>query len=152
MYEVAAEDVAKGLFEADFGRWIEQVLAARGEGVGRVLSRREVADGEGPRPILQAAAWELVSWRDFDAPWQQESFERERAVDRLVDEVAALGELGAEADPDDWLRRAIDEIRRPISEATRLESVRGRDYRAREDAILRLLRRNHARWRCRVAG
>src|SRR5260370_19516 len=152
MFEVAPEDVANSLFEAAFDRWFEHVLAAPGEGVRRVLSRRELADREGPRPILQAAAWELVSWRDFDAPWQQESFERERAVDRLVDEVAALGELGAEADPHDWLRRAVDEIRPPISEATPLESGRGRDYRALEDALLRLLRGNGGRWRWRGAG
>jgi ATP-dependent helicase/nuclease subunit A len=152
MFEVAPEDVANSLFEAAFDRWFEQVLDGPGEGVRRVLSRRELADREGPRPILRAAAWELVSWRDFDAPWQQESFDRERAVDRLVDEVAALGELGAQADADDWLGRAIDEIRRPISEATRLESVRGRDYDALEDALLRLLRGNGGRWRWRGAG
>jgi len=149
MFEVAPDDIASGLFDRAFDRWFEQTLANPGEGVRRVLRRRDLADRNGPRPILQAAARELIEWRDFDAAWQAESCDRDRAIDRLITEIVELQRIAAEADPADWLRRSIEEICRPISEATRLESVRPRDYDALEDALQRLLRGNPNRWNWR---
>ena len=69
MFEVAADDVAGELFESAFDRWFEQALGAPGEGLRRLLRRREGFDREGPRPIIRAAAWELLQWRDFHTPW-----------------------------------------------------------------------------------
>ncbi len=151
-FEVAAEDTAEGLFESAFGRWFEETLAAPGEGMRRILRRRELADRDGPRPVLRAAAQELVEWRDFDARWGHETFERDRAIDELVAEVEALGGLAIKGDADDWLRKALEQISRPIKEATRLEAVRGRDHDALEDALIRLLRGPDGRWRWRGYG
>ena len=113
MFEVAAEDASGAIFNAAFDRWFEGALAAPGEGLRRILRRPDVTDREGPRPLLRAAAQELLEWRDFDAAWRHEPFERDREIDALVDEIAALGALGAEGDPDDWLRRALEETQPP---------------------------------------
>ena len=152
MFEVAPDDVADTLLDAAFDRWFEQTLASPGEGVRRVLRRRDLADRNGPRPILQAAARELIEWRDFDSPWQSSPFDRDRAIDALIAEAVELQTIAIEADDEDWLRRSIEEICRPLSEATRLESVRPRDYDALEDALQRLLRGNPRRWNWRGRG
>ena len=152
MFEVAAEDATAALFNAAFDRWFERALAAPGEGLRRILRRQDAADRDGPRPLLRAAAWELLEWRDFDAPWRHEPFARDREIDALVEEIEALGTVAIEGEPEDWLRRALEEIRRPIGEATRLEAVRDRDYDALEAALLRLLRGNDRHWRWRGAG
>ncbi len=152
MFEVAAEDATTAIFSAAFDRWFEDALANPGEGLRRILRRPEVTDREGPRPLLRAAAQELLEWRDFDAPWSHAPFERDREIDALVDEIGALGTLAAEGDPEDWLRKALELLRRPISEATRLEAVRDRDYDALEAALLRLVRGDDRHWRWRGAG
>src|SRR5450755_1333795 len=147
MFEVAAEDAAAALFNAAFDRWFEGALAAPGEGLRRILRRPEVTDREGPRPLLRAAAWELKEWCDFDTAWQHEPFERDREIDALVDEIEALSGIATEGEPEDWLRRALEELHRPIAEATRLEAVRDRDYDGLEAALLRLVRGNDKHWR-----
>ena len=126
MFEVAADDVAGELFESAFDRWFEQALGAPGEGLRRLLRRREGFDREGPRPIIRAAAWELLQWRDFHAPWSHRPFDRDPEIDALVEDIRALGALIARADPpvdqEDWLGKALGEIVHPIDEATRLET------------------------------
>ena len=152
MFEVAPDDVTGELFETAFERWFQDTLADPGPGVRRVLRRRNLADREGPRPILSAAAWELLAWRDFDRPWQYEPFDRDAAIDELIDELLALGNLASQhPDPDDWLRKGLEQVARPIREAIRLETVRARDYDALEDTLLRLLRgsQNHWGWKGR---
>ncbi|MGH7916760.1 MAG: UvrD-helicase domain-containing protein, partial [Candidatus Binataceae bacterium] len=151
-FEMAPEDVTGGLFAAAFDRWFERALSAPGEGVRRILRRRDAGQREGPRPLLRAAAAELIEWRDFATPWRHEAFDRDGAIDRLVDEVLALGELAAQGGPDDWLRKALEELARPLSQAMRLETVRGRDYDGLEDALLGLLRGYSGRWRWRGSG
>ncbi len=147
MFEVAPEDITGALFDAAFERWFQDALAAPGPGVCRVLRRRDLADREGPRPILRAAAWELLAWRDFDTAWQHETFDRDREIDELAEEMIALGDLAAQhPDPDDWLRKGLERIARPVHEAIRLESVRSRDYDALEDTFLRLLRGDQRYW------
>ncbi len=152
MFEVAPDDIAGELFDAAFARWFERALAAPGEGLRRLLRRREGFDREGPRPIIRSAAWDLMQWRDFAAPWRHQAFDRDPEIDALIAEIAALGALAERVDPDDWLARALGEIARPIGEATRLESVRGRDYDALEAALLGLLRGYDGRWRWRGRG
>ena len=152
MFEVAADDIAGELFESAFDRWFEQALAAPGEGLRRLLRRREGFDREGPRPIIRSAAWELLQWRDFQTPWAHQVFDRDPEIDALVDEIRAVGALIAQVDPEDWLGKALGEIARPIDEATRLETVRGRDYDALEAALLALLRGYDGRWRWKGWG
>ncbi|MGH8014379.1 MAG: UvrD-helicase domain-containing protein [Candidatus Binataceae bacterium] len=151
-FEVAPEDVTGTLFNTAFDRWFERTLAAPEEGVRRVLRRRDTGQREGPRPLLRAAAAELVEWRDFATPWRYEEFDRDVEIDRLVHEVLALGELASQGGSDDWLGKALEEIARPISEVIRLEAVRRRDYDGLEDALVGLLRGYSGRWRWRGTG
>jgi ATP-dependent helicase/nuclease subunit A len=150
MFEVAPDEIAAQMFEAAFDRWFEQVLANPSEGMRRLLRRREGAN-EGPRAIARRAAWDLIEWRDFDAPWAPVEFDRDRRIDELVGEIVALGKLAGDGQPDDYLARSLDEISRPLLEAVRLESVRGRDYDGLE-AVLLTLARAHRHWDWRGFG
>src|SRR5579885_375294 len=138
MFEVAAEDSSDAMFGAAFDQWFESALARPGEAVRRLLRRRDAADREGPRTILRNAARQLLEWRDFTTPWNPQPFDRDREIDALIAEVLSLGALAREAAPDDWLGKSLIEISRPVSEAVRLEPVRGRDYDALEAVLLRL--------------
>lgn len=142
MFEVASEDNADALFEVAFERWFQRSLANPGEGMRRLLRRRDVAVGNGLRPIARAAAEQLREWRDFHAPWMRWPFERDRDVDELVGEIEYLGRLAREGDPDDYLALALDNIARPVAAATRLEPLCGRDYDALEQVLIGLLRGN----------
>ena len=142
MFEVAAEDKAEEIFELAFERWFQRTLANPGEGMRRLLRRRDLAVGDGPRPIARAAAGQLREWRDFDAPWTRWPFERNREIDELVAEIEHLGRLARQGEPDDYLAQALDNIARPVAEATRLEPLRGRDYDALEQVLIGLLRGN----------
>ena len=153
IFTIASEDAQRPLFEAAFDRWFEAALAAPGPALRRVLRRRELADRQGPRPLLMAAARELLEWRDFATPWRHEAFDRDRAIDELIELIQTAGVIAEGADPDDWLRKSFETIVRPIQEAIRLEAVRGRDHDALEDTLIRLLfgYQRHWGWKGRGA-
>ncbi len=138
MFEVAPEDLAGEMFDAAFDRWFERVLDNPGEGMRRLLRRRDLSQRTGPRAIARRAALELLDWRDFDSPWQHSPFERDAEIDAIIAEVEALGKLSELGEPDDWLAKGLDAIARPVAEATRLEAVRGRDYDALESVLIGL--------------
>ena len=138
MFEVAPEDVAGEMFDAAFERWFERVLDNPGEGMRRLLRRRDLSERTGPRAIARRAALELLNWRDFDSPWQHSALKRDAEIDAIIAEVEALGKLSELGEPDDWLARGLDAIARPVAEATRLEAVRGRDYDALESVLIAL--------------
>jgi ATP-dependent helicase/nuclease subunit A len=138
MFEVAPEDVAGVMFDAAFERWFEKILDNPGEGMRRLLRRRDLSSRTGPRAIARRAALELMNWRDFDSPWQHSPMERDAAIDAIIAEVEALGKLADLGEDDDWLAKGLDAIARPVSEATRLEAVRGRDYDALESVLIAL--------------
>jgi len=138
MFEVAPEDVAGEMFDAAFDRWFERVLDNPGEGMRRLLRRRDLSERTGPRAIARRAALELLNWRDFDSPWQHSALKRDAEIDAIIAEVEALGKLSELGEPDDWLARGLDAIARPVAEATRLEAVRGRDYDALESVLIAL--------------
>ena len=140
-FEVAPEDVATSLFESAFERWFEGALKAPGPGMRRLLRRRDAIQGEGPRPIARAAANTLREWRDFDAPWERVAFDRDSEIDRIIDDIEKLARIAEDGHRDDWLRRSLEEISRPVTEATRLEtSQRDRDYDALEHVLSGLVR------------
>ncbi len=147
-FEVAPEDVATAAFESAFERWFEETLKDPGPGMRRLLRRRDAIQGEGPRPIARGAANALREWRDFDASWKRVAFDRDREIDGLVDDIEKLARIAEDGRPDDWLRRSLDEICRPVAEATRLEgSQRDRDYDALEHVLCALIRnQNKFNW------
>jgi len=138
MFEVAPEDVAGEMFDAAFERWFERVLDNPGEGMRRLLRRRDLSERTGPRAIARRAALELLNWRDFDSPWRHSPFQRDAEIDAIVAEIEALGKLSELGEPDDWLAKGLDAIARPVAEATRLEAVRGRGYDALESVLIGL--------------
>ncbi len=150
-FEIASDDAARVLSDAAFDRWFEQSLAQPGPALRRVLRRRQLADREGPRPVLAAAARELLEWRDFASPWRTEDFTREAAIDQLSEMILAAGAIAAEADPEDYLCQSFASFVQPVREALRLENVRRRDYDTLEDTLLRLLtgKQNHWEWKGR---
>lgn len=138
MFEVAPEDVAGEMFDAAFERWFEKILDKPGEGMRRLLRRRDLSSRTGPRAIARRAALELMNWRDFDSPWQHSPFARDAEIDAIIAEVEALGKLAELGEEDDWLAKGLDAIARPVAEATRLEAVRGRDHDALESVLVAL--------------
>ncbi len=48
-----------------------------------------------PVERLRRAGWTLAGWRDFRAPWRREPFDRERAIDALVERVHAFRDSSA---------------------------------------------------------
>jgi len=152
LFEVAPQDVAGELFDTAFERWFQTMLAAPGPGMRRLLRRRPDFSG-GPRETARRAAFALLDWRDFDSPWRHVDFERDPEIDALVEEIMALGELAAGAPAEDWLRRAIEEIRQPVADALRLESDNGRDYDGLEAVLGALVTGSRdGRWRWRGYG
>jgi ATP-dependent helicase/nuclease subunit A len=138
MFEVAPEDVAGEMFDAAFERWFEKILDNPGEGMRRLLRRRDLSSRTGPRAIARRAALELMNWRDFDTPWQHSQMARDAEIDAIIAEVEALGKLAELGEDDDWLAKGLDAIARPVAEATRLEAVRGRDHDALESVLIAL--------------
>ncbi|MGH7923717.1 MAG: UvrD-helicase domain-containing protein [Candidatus Binatus sp.] len=147
MFEVAPEDVAGEMFDAAFERWFEGILSNPGEGMRRLLRRRDLSSRTGPREIARHAALELMNWRDFDSPWQHSPFARDAEIDAIIEEVEALGRLSELGEDDDWLARGLDAIARPVNEATRLEAVRGRDHDALEFVLIKLCTGRHWNWK-----
>ncbi|HLH77732.1 MAG TPA: UvrD-helicase domain-containing protein [Candidatus Binataceae bacterium] len=145
-FEVASEEVARALYDEAFARWFESILSNCGEGMRRLLRRRDREERDGPRALARRAAEELRQWRDFEAPWAPHPFARDRAIDGLVAESARLGALAQTAAADDYLAGALSDIWRPVAEATRLEAVGERDYDALEQVLVDLLRNHNGRW------
>jgi ATP-dependent helicase/nuclease subunit A len=147
MFQVAPEDEAERMFDAAFERWFQAALENPGEGMRRLLRRRDLVDRDGPRAIARRAAYELLNWRDFNSPWTHHPIEREKEIDALIEEIIGLGKLAELTEPDDWLGKSLATLAKPIREATRLESVRDRDYDKLEAVLRNLSSGRHWGWR-----
>jgi ATP-dependent exoDNAse (exonuclease V) beta subunit len=146
LFEVASEEEADTIADEAFDNWFQRILSDPPEGVRRILRRRSVAHS--PREQLRSAMRLLREHRDFPQPWRRDAFDRRRALDTLIDELAGLGALAAASSwQDDWLARNIAEIGRFIEETTRLEAVRGRDYDGLDMELRNLARRKSWRWK-----
>ncbi len=142
LFEVAPEEAAGDLFRRAFDRWFEESLQKPAEGVRRILRRRR------PRALLREAAWQLVEWRDFAAPWRRIVFAREVAIDALMEELAALARRAPESDPEDYFGRSLREIERFVYEVDRRERIAGgRDYDGLEAELIAFSRVRHWEWR-----
>jgi ATP-dependent exoDNAse (exonuclease V) beta subunit len=146
LFEVAAEDEARALADEAFDSWFETMLADPPEGVRRMLRRR--SGGNSPREQLRTAMQALRDHRDFPTPWRRQTFDRDRAIDVLMTELSALGELAAKSSwPDDYLARNLAEISRFVEEEARLTTVRGRDYDGLEADLRGVARRWKWHWK-----
>src|SRR5690606_17738130 len=81
LFDVAGEDETERMFQQAFDAWLQRVLAAPGEGVRRILRR------DTPTELLRGAGRGLIGRRDFAGAWRRDPFERDAAIDRLIDEL-----------------------------------------------------------------
>ena len=108
-----AEDEAPRLFARTFGRWIEEQLEAMPPGLRRELARLTVGPWSPQHSALdrlREAAWRLVDWRDFAAPWRRPEFDRETELEELSAGVERLGELVLCGRQGDVLRRNLEPV------------------------------------------
>ena len=139
LFEVASEEIAEALADEAFETWFQRTLVDPPEGVRRIIRRR--SGMQSPREQLRSAMQSLREHRDFPEPWRRDPFDRNVAIDRLMHELAQLGELAAASSwPEDYLTRNIAEIAHFVEETTRIEAVRGRDYDGLEAELRGLLR------------
>jgi len=154
-FEVAADDVARPLFERAFDRWFEAQLANPSQAVRRILRRwkRESTFGtrqrdRGPRGLLRQAAWQLVEHRDFPERWRREvGFERDATLDELLEVMESLAVWGARTDADEWFGKSLIEIAKATDEVRRAERVQERDYDWLEAWVGELVRQRHWSWK-----
>lgn len=149
-FEMAGEDAERRLFGEAFDDWFQRILEDPPEGVRRVLRRRpRRRDEESPRERMRKAARGLAEHRDFEQPWRRDHFDRDGAIDRLLEQLASVGELAAFSESaDDWLAKSLAEVRRFIEETRRRERAQGaRDYDGLAAAFWGLLRERHWKWK-----
>ena len=147
-FQVAPEDVARRHFARVFDRWFEGQLADPGPGVRRALRQpgRGRNPDDGPRARLRRAAWELVQWRDFPASWRRESFERDAAIDALMETLAGVGPAPPITDRSDNSDRSVRDIERFVADVGRREQLAGRDHDGLEAELRVLARARHWKW------
>ncbi|MEA2625313.1 MAG: ATP-dependent helicase/nuclease subunit, partial [Candidatus Binatota bacterium] len=153
LFEVAANETTRPLFDRAFDRWFDEQLRAPSAGVTRILRRQRSERGrggareQGPRALLKNAAWALVERRDFPARWRHdEGFEREREIDQLLETMTAVGGRAGELPSDDWFTRSLLEIQRFLDEVRRRETLGPRDYDGLEAALAEIARGRRARF------
>jgi ATP-dependent exoDNAse (exonuclease V) beta subunit len=148
LFDVLSEDQALRLLDRAFDHWFQQALAAPPEGVRRMLRRRARGpSGQGPRDALRGAVAALVEHRDFDAAWRRDPFDREAALDAVMEHLIHLAALAPRArDREDWLAKNIVNVARFVEENALREGVRGRDFDALEAELRELARNRRIGW------
>jgi ATP-dependent helicase/nuclease subunit A len=146
LFQIAAEDEQRRLYDQAFDLWFQQTLEDPPPGVRRMLRRK--SRNSSPREQLRSAGFELLEHRDFTAVWRREPFDRDREIDRLVDLVREAGDLADLADKkDDWLRQLFVRMQTFSRELVRHEAIRPRDYDALESALCDLAGGREWRWK-----
>ena len=135
------------VFAQAFDAWLQASLTDPPEGLRRALSRRsaggfgEPGAKERPTERLLAAASSLAEWRDFQAPWRRECFDRPAIIDRIVGHLGEFAELAERvANHGDRLYRDVRPallLAREIREQDALRPA-GRDYDALEADLVEL--------------
>ena len=161
LFEVAADDLARPLFELAFDRWFEQQLASPGEAVRRILRRRPRREyrrdlpgilarrprDAGPKRALRGSARELIDRRDFPAPWRRNpAFNREAAIDALIAEMISLSGWADAGTANDYFVKSLKEIKAFVEDVKRVEDLARRDYDALEALITEMNRAKHWKW------
>ena len=97
---VLTDTQADRLFNEAFTEWLHLQLGNPEEGVRRSLRRpvkwRPDDDGEdGPIERLRRAAGELREWRDHDARWTRPSYDRQRTIKALCEQLKSFADMTA---------------------------------------------------------
>ena len=126
LFTVLTEPQADALYSRAFRTWLQETLNAPPEGVRRALRRTSApsfggAANDGPIDRLREAGRRLAESRDFPAPWRRPPFDRETAIERVVDALHRLADLTATPTSErDNLYVDTDGVRR-LSRQIRLE-------------------------------
>jgi len=148
LFEVAPDAVARVLFDEAFETWFQEQLGDPSEGVRRVLRRSFHDDRDRPRHTLWQAGRGLADIRDFRGQWRRDPFDRDDAIDDVIAQLSEVGALAKVAqDPDSWLAKNVEEIRRWCTDLSHRESVRERDYDGLEAELRAVKRGMHWHWR-----
>ncbi len=97
VFQELAQPDALRVFSRVFRRWMERKLMAPPPVLQRAFAR--LAWSGDPLRQLRNAAWTLVEWRDFDAPWEQRHFDREARLLALVAAAQGVAEMRARLNP-----------------------------------------------------
>src|SRR4030095_2919086 len=85
--------------------------------------------------------------RDYTARWRRDPFERDRAIDAVMEELEEIAALADRADdPDDWLPKNLANIARFVAENRLREGVRDRDHDALEADLRELAKTRKVGW------
>lgn len=145
-FEVLEEAGADALLREAFRSWFEQALSTPGPALRRVLRRRNWRKEQTtPREDLLRACRSLVENRDYTTAWIRPELDRDRELDRLVDQIRALGALHAQAQrPSDPLARALKSLDAWGEKLAAREQLAPRDYDGLESELT-LFERDHER-------
>lgn len=137
-----SQDEARALFDRAFQEWAPEKLNQETPGLQRALSRFERNGWSSASPLerIRSAGWTLVEWRDFPKAWRRQPFDRDREVDRLLQDIFALTALSREGKNRDPLRVALEPAHVFETWVRRSEVERKRDYDFLEGFLIRLLR------------
>ncbi len=145
-FTVLTERQAERLYNEAFRTWLHGQLLDPRDGVRRSLRRtarrnfgRDV-DEDGPVERLRQAGWTLLQWRDHPAPWSRDGdWQRERAIDALLEAVEQLGALAEQASwREDPVFKNLAAIRGMADEIARARREGPLDYDGWEASLVDL--------------
>jgi len=145
-FEVLDEAGADALLRDAFRVWFERSLSDPGPALRRVLRRRNWrSERTTPREDLLKACRALLENRDFTTPWTLPPFDRDRAVDEMVDQIRALAALHKLASrASDPLAQALRKFDAWVTSWDSREQIEVRDYDGIEAELVRF-ERDHER-------
>jgi ATP-dependent helicase/nuclease subunit A len=145
-FEVLDEAGADSLLREAFRVWFEHALSEPGPALRRVLRRRNWRKEQTtPREDLLKACRSLIENRDFATPWTKPSFDRDGALDAVIDRFRTVGALHRLAlRPSDPLAQSLRSFDTWVSNLDSREGIAPRDYDGIE-AELTNFEREHER-------
>ncbi|HYO81362.1 MAG TPA: UvrD-helicase domain-containing protein, partial [Bryobacteraceae bacterium] len=76
---------ARAVFSRVFRQWLRSRMDRPSEALRRAFAREAWKESRtGPVAELENAAWALAEWRDFDAPWRKDPFDRAAAARHVL--------------------------------------------------------------------
>ncbi|HUS04709.1 MAG TPA: UvrD-helicase domain-containing protein [Bryobacteraceae bacterium] len=140
-FEEMSGQEAQRLFGTAFGSWLSSRLNDFSPALRRCFTRlswRDAWESGSPLDQLRRAAWTLIEWRDFNAPWRSEAFDRASAIDVLLAQVRELAGLRDRCPrPYDPLFQALRPARELVDRCDRAET---RDYDSLEALLIKFRR------------
>ena len=132
------------LYDRAFRSWFEAALDSGAPGVRRAVTRlawNRSANSLAPSDELREAGRKLIEWRDFDAEWRREPFDRAAEMRELTKTAILLSRVSALCRrPADELVEALRPVRDFVAWVDRSKLRRSPDYDAVESLLLKLLR------------